>query len=346
MEKGLPIKALYPGNFTPPSNVYFNAIMEALNKYNISEINIIISKKGDPSLSITAEDNYKIFDIIKNTNGIQRMNIRISSYDTPVKDIFEYLENNKNENILLMVNGMKSYADTVKSRYGKRVTVYHVPLNKDDQNFLVSLIKKNRHLIDKIKNMSPNDEDYNEYLSEIKDNLSEIDEFYQPFYDRLKDSGKIYDIYKLLGMNINNEIISESYNYNQPVYYRKDNLYSEVMKFVSFCKKFLSIKSKIRIELIDQGYTNGSYAHVTVQELGHDYEHTTFLITVYIRNRDLYDIFRSIAHELVHVRQSELYGWEELDGDTGSGDENEANAIAGTILRIYGKKSKKWQKTT
>jgi len=60
-------------------------------------------------------------------------------------------------------------------------------------------------------------------------------------------------------------------------------------------------------------------------------------IKVYAKGRALFDVARSIAHELVHHKQN--VNGEELNGDTGSDCENEANATAGQIIRLYGQKN-------
>lgn len=59
-------------------------------------------------------------------------------------------------------------------------------------------------------------------------------------------------------------------------------------------------------------------------------------IRVVIANRNLADILRTLAHELVHY-------WQHLKGvlnadsnETGSEHENEANAMAGVLLREFG----------
>jgi hypothetical protein len=49
------------------------------------------------------------------------------------------------------------------------------------------------------------------------------------------------------------------------------------------------------------------------------------------------DILRTLAHELVHHMQN-LNG-DELNGDDGSGIENEANAMAGVIMREFGREN-------
>jgi hypothetical protein len=61
------------------------------------------------------------------------------------------------------------------------------------------------------------------------------------------------------------------------------------------------------------------------------------MLTVYIGNRNLADILRTLAHELVHHKQNEDGRLQQDSGDTGSGIENEANAEAGVIMREYGK---------
>ena len=62
-------------------------------------------------------------------------------------------------------------------------------------------------------------------------------------------------------------------------------------------------------------------------------------ITVTLSNRHVNDVCRTIAHEMVHFKQDLNH---ELDGDnpgeTGSPQENEANALAAVIMRKWGQK--------
>ena len=60
-------------------------------------------------------------------------------------------------------------------------------------------------------------------------------------------------------------------------------------------------------------------------------------LAVYCKNRNMADILRTIAHELVHHKQNELGMIKPGSGDTGSDIENQANSLAGIILREYGK---------
>ena len=56
-------------------------------------------------------------------------------------------------------------------------------------------------------------------------------------------------------------------------------------------------------------------------------------------NRMVADVLRTLAHELVHRKQNELGQLEPGSGATGSPTENEANAAAGVLLRLYGAKN-------
>jgi cytidyltransferase-like protein len=60
-------------------------------------------------------------------------------------------------------------------------------------------------------------------------------------------------------------------------------------------------------------------------------------IWVYCGNRNMADILRTLAHELVHRKQDEDGRISYESGKTGSEIENEANAMAGVLLRDFGK---------
>ena len=60
-------------------------------------------------------------------------------------------------------------------------------------------------------------------------------------------------------------------------------------------------------------------------------------IWVYCGNRNMADILRTLAHELVHRKQDEDGRISYESGKTGSDIENEANAMAGVLLHDFGK---------
>lgn len=60
-------------------------------------------------------------------------------------------------------------------------------------------------------------------------------------------------------------------------------------------------------------------------------------IVVYVENRNLVDIFRTIFHELVHHRQDQLGMIKDGDSYPGSPIEAMADMMAGKYIKIYGK---------
>jgi cytidyltransferase-like protein len=62
-------------------------------------------------------------------------------------------------------------------------------------------------------------------------------------------------------------------------------------------------------------------------------------IWLYVKNRNMADLLRTLAHELVHRKQAEDGRIDMNSGNTGSEIENEANAQAGVLLRKFGKQN-------
>lgn len=103
------------------------------------------------------------------------------------------------------------------------------------------------------------------------------------------------------------------------------------MDFIKFCSNFLKINELPRII-----FTNNHKWVLNLRAFG-QYNPNERLLVVYIKNRNLADTLRTLAHELVHHRQQEENRLKVGSGETGSDIENEANSIAGEIMRNYGK---------
>lgn len=101
--------------------------------------------------------------------------------------------------------------------------------------------------------------------------------------------------------------------------------------FVSFASEKLGLKSmpSVRYKTDDDSYNSFAAYNPSSNEL-----------SISTANRHPMDIFRSVAHELVHHKQNEdgrLGKDIEKEGATGSDIENEANAEAGKIMRWFAK---------
>ena len=100
--------------------------------------------------------------------------------------------------------------------------------------------------------------------------------------------------------------------------------------FINFCSDFLPIKGDFQVYIIDDRdhwgiSTTASY----IRDRG--------IVLIYGKNRAIVDVLRSVAHELVHLMQDET---DMLDGeiqDAGGPIEDEANAKAGEIIKLFAK---------
>jgi hypothetical protein len=115
-------------------------------------------------------------------------------------------------------------------------------------------------------------------------------------------------------------------NEDQTRYSKKSINDKFVYKFLPWLQRELKIKKLPKIELLDKPITTsfGMYDDAT---------NTLYLVT---EGRHPVDVLRTLAHELVHYKQhldGKLYPGA---GETGTPEENEANAGAGIILRQFG----------
>lgn len=106
---------------------------------------------------------------------------------------------------------------------------------------------------------------------------------------------------------------------------------SIIGNFVKFCQKELNIQELPSIKLIADKNWVAEY-----RSFG-EYNPSARTIKVYYLGRNTADVLRSLAHELTHHRQEELGMIDQGSGETGTDIENEANAMAGILLRDYGK---------
>lgn len=103
----------------------------------------------------------------------------------------------------------------------------------------------------------------------------------------------------------------------------------ECRKFVKWCRPKLGIKGKIRILLTHKEISQG-----TQSTFGYYSPHDDQIV-VSCKGRHVMDVLRTVCHELVHMAQNEIHEITAEDGVTGSAVENEANALAGILMRLY-----------
>lgn len=105
---------------------------------------------------------------------------------------------------------------------------------------------------------------------------------------------------------------------------------STTKDFIKFACNYLKIKSNgCKVTLTKDKSQTTTYAH---------YDPESKHIVVYTKNRSIGDILRSLCHELVHHKQNLENNLGPESGNTGSSQENEANSVAGIIMREFGAK--------
>jgi hypothetical protein len=105
----------------------------------------------------------------------------------------------------------------------------------------------------------------------------------------------------------------------------------DVADFVNFAKEHLDIDDDVKVEL---AFKKTSDIRTTAY-----YNNDDKRMKIYVKDRAIIDVCRSIAHELVHHKQNIDGKFKDAKdpGADGSEFENEANAVAGVIIRKWGR---------
>ena len=104
---------------------------------------------------------------------------------------------------------------------------------------------------------------------------------------------------------------------------------SSISHFLVFIKKELNLSNLPKIILIDDPKFSVDNKTFGTFDINNN------CIKIQVSQRHKFDIFRTLAHEIIHYNQRK--SGKELDGNDGSVDENEANSKAAVILRKYSK---------
>ena len=113
---------------------------------------------------------------------------------------------------------------------------------------------------------------------------------------------------------------------------RKD-FHEKLMSFVDFTCDHLGIDEKPTIQYKEDGKEGQQPSFAS-------YSPSEKVVSILTKNRHPMDVFRSVAHELVHHKQNEdgkLGKDIAKEGATGSPTEDEANYMAGRVMRYFGR---------
>jgi len=110
---------------------------------------------------------------------------------------------------------------------------------------------------------------------------------------------------------------------------------NHLKNFVDLVVKELGIKNEVNIDYTEDKSKVETTA-VYRYEDGENADIENAEVTVYTKERALQDIMRSVAHELVHHHQNEEGELKGKIQNVGGPIEDEANAVAGELLKKYG----------
>jgi hypothetical protein len=291
----------YPGGFKPPHKGHFEVAKDISSRNYITHLYVIISPKERDG--ITAEQSLKVWQTYLAAQPLPKVSVSISKTQTPVKDIYDYIADHPTEKPIYVMGGKdevddQGYFKSLQKAFGERV----VPIPVEEKFGRIS-------------------------ASYVRGLLrsGDIVGFEDTIPEAAKNKGYAEPIFKLLATTIKQPVIKEG---EEP---HEDEAMSIISKYIQWCKQMLEIEELPHIEFVyDTSFTaqNHSFGGYTPED------HS---ILISIANRNLADVLRTLGHELVHHRQNETVGINPEDGKTGTDVENEANAVAGMLMRTFGK---------
>lgn len=290
---------IYPGGFKPPHKGHFEVVKDLASRGYIDQVYIVISQKERDG--ITAQQSLKTWETYLECNPIPKASVEISPYPSPVTYAYKFIEARPQQKPIYLA-GAKDEVE--------------------DQNYFKSLQKR---FGDQVLTIPVEEKFERISATTMREALrtGNYDKFKECVPEAVNAKGKSQQLFKMLAATI-----KESYEAGL-----ENPRDLEIQKFIKHCCDLLEVNNMPGIETIsDPSFPKQNFT------FGH-YNPETYELCVYTGNRNLADIFRTLAHELVHHKQNELGMLQAGAGDTGSDIENEANASAAMIMRDYGRKN-------
>jgi len=291
--------ALYPGAFKPPHKGHVATALRA-KEGDIDRVIVFMSTKERDGVSV--EEAQQVWDLYKQ-NNLELENVEIVQTPTPVKDVYDYAKDNP--------------ANLVRAVFGKG----------EEDRFKSLLDKEKYPHVEVFDAGMEGTYSATELRKAIRDNdLETISEFI-PQEVNVDDFKSIFDMKET------------KKDYLQEARYKKflnegwDNSKGKVIgDFVNYVSEYLSI-NKPKIKLINSpDYTQENHSFG-------GYLPSEEKIMVVVHNRNMADILRTVAHEMVHHMQNLDNRLTPTSGEDGSPDENEANSLAAVIMRKFGREN-------
>lgn len=120
----------YPGKFKPPHKGHFEAAKYLASKNYINKVYVIISNVT--KFGITPQDSLYIWEEYLKAEPNPKIEVSISKESTPIKDIFSYMDNNRDIDPIYVAGGAEEvegigYFDSIQKRFPNRVRKEVIP---------------------------------------------------------------------------------------------------------------------------------------------------------------------------------------------------------------------------
>ncbi len=173
---------LYPGKFKPPHKGHFEVAEELASMNYITEVIVIISNKTSPETgNITPEQSLLIWKAYLDALPNPKIKLQLSTGESPIDDAIAIIERNK---------GVES------------IYIAGSATEKDDQEYLASLVKTYGNLIKPIKVNEKRGEVSSEYVRNIVMNAPANspmpDEFKNAYPGKAFNKGATKEIWDIL----------------------------------------------------------------------------------------------------------------------------------------------------
>ena len=297
--------AIFGGGFKPPTKGHFEVAKLALENHpDIDEL--IISVGTGVRNGVTQEQSVTIWNIYKNyLPNSKKVTIKASP-SSPIRDAKKLAKNQPEDNIIWILG----------TREG----------NAEDEQDVINRTAD----IDKYPNLTADVITTAGEVSGTKArealNISK-EKFFQFLPDEIKDEKE--GVYNILTKTQTQERFVPGPLLHEGFTPQKAPL---MKKFVDYACDRLNITEPKIVIINSPEYTPTNHSFGL-------YGNDSQRIKVVVHNRNMADILRTLAHELVHHQQNLQGRMYDGAGEDGSPIENEAHSVAGVLMREFGRQN-------
>lgn len=334
--------SLYPGAFKPPHKGHVATAIKAMDDQTDRVIIFMSTKERD---NVSVEEAQQAWDLYKQNNP-ELEKVEIVQTPTPVKAVYDYAKDNPSHDIRAVFgkgeeNRFKSLLD--KEKY-PHVEVFDAGMEGTySATELRKAIRDND--LETVNDFIPDGLNVDDFMSIFQNEaISESIVGDKIVCDNcgweweIADGGDDMFTCHKCGSDDNQPIVKNR-DYLQEARYKKflnegwdDSKAKVIGEFVNYCMEYLSVdRPKIKI-------VNSPEYTLETHSFGGYLPAENKIIAV-VNNRNMADILRTVAHEMVHHMQNLDGRLNPKSGEDGSDDENEANSLAGVIMRKFGREN-------